>query len=279
MFGYITVNEDELKIKDFKRYRSYYCGLCKTLKDRYGIKGQATLSFDMTFLVILLTGLYEPATLSIDGSCALHPFKKHEVRKNDFSEYVADMNIILSYYKCKDDWDDEKKIMRYAASGILSGSMKKIRAKYPQKADFIYTKLQEIRACEKRKDPAVDSAAGLFGEIMAEIFLWKKDEWKNELYQMGFFLGKFIYLLDAYDDMEADAKHGSYNVFLLQNKSEDEIRIYAKDVLTMMAGQCARAFERLPVIEEQDILRNILYSGIWTKYYGKDNKKDGHKSI
>ena len=60
MFGYISINKAEMKFKDYDVYHSYYCGLCKVLKECYGRRGQVTLSFDMTFLVILLTGLYEP---------------------------------------------------------------------------------------------------------------------------------------------------------------------------------------------------------------------------
>ncbi len=62
MFGYISINKAEMKFKDYDVYHSYYCGLCKVLKECYGRRGQVTLSFDMTFLVILLTGLYEPDT-------------------------------------------------------------------------------------------------------------------------------------------------------------------------------------------------------------------------
>ena len=49
MFGYVTVCEPELKVKDLKKYRAYYCGLCRTLKEDYGFMGQMTLTYDMTF--------------------------------------------------------------------------------------------------------------------------------------------------------------------------------------------------------------------------------------
>ena len=77
MFGYIAINKAEMKFKDYDMYHSYYCGLCKCLKECYGIRGQMTLSFDMTFLIVLLTGLYEPKTQREVVNCIAHPFEKH----------------------------------------------------------------------------------------------------------------------------------------------------------------------------------------------------------
>ncbi len=268
MFGYIVVNEDELKIKDHKKYRAYYCGLCSALKDRFKAAGQLTLSYDMTFLVILLSGLYEPATEELTERCVPHPATKHRVLRNEFSDYVAGMNILLSYYKCKDDWDDEKKVTSLAAMKGLEKAMSLVRSQFPDKSLFIERKLREIRACEKRKETNLDIPAGLFGEIMAEIFTRFRDEWHNDLWQTGFYLGKFIYLLDAFDDMEEDRKTGNYNVFLLREASENQdYNLNVEEILTMMISECCRAFERLPIIENLDILRNILYSGLWSKYY------------
>ena len=100
MFGYIVVNKPEMKFREFDVYQSYYCGLCKSLKDNYGKMGQITLSYDMTFLALLLTSLYEPETVSGYRRCAVHPAKKHFYRQNEFTDYAADMNILLSSAGC-----------------------------------------------------------------------------------------------------------------------------------------------------------------------------------
>ncbi len=102
MFGYISINKAEMKFKDYDVYHSYYCGLCKVLKECYGRRGQVTLSFDMTFLVILLTGLYEPDTKTEMVRCIAHPMQKHAAKTNEFTEYAAAINMLLSYYKCED---------------------------------------------------------------------------------------------------------------------------------------------------------------------------------
>ena len=109
MFGYVNINKPELKIKDFERYHSYYCGLCRTLKKRHGRSGQITLTYDMTFLIILLTSLYEPETVVEKHGCVIHPVKKHTMRMNEVTAYASDMNIALSYHHFRDDWMDEKK--------------------------------------------------------------------------------------------------------------------------------------------------------------------------
>ena len=104
---------------------------------------------------------------------------------------------------------------------------------------------------------------------MGEILACRKDEWEDDLRRMGFFLGKFIYLMDAYEDMEKDEKDGNYNVFLLHRKklSDDEaFEQEAYQILQMMMAECSRIFEKLPILEHAEILRNILYSGVWCRY-------------
>ena len=103
MFGYVVMNKPEIKFKDFDMYRSFYCGLCRELKERYGLSGQITLTYDMTFVILLLSGLYEPPTKKGSTRCIVHPVRRQPVRKNAITEYAADMNIFLTYYKCKDD--------------------------------------------------------------------------------------------------------------------------------------------------------------------------------
>ena len=115
----------------------------------------------------------------------------------------------------------------------------------------------------------MDLASGCFGEIMGEILAYRRDEWEEQLRRMGFFLGKFIYLMDAYEDMEKDAKSGSYNVFLLQKEEMADEAAFEKeayDILKLMMAECSRTFEQLPIIENTEILRNILYSGVWCRY-------------
>ena len=108
MFGYVTAYKPEMKMKDFYKYKAYYCGLCHVLEERHGLRGQVTLTYDMTFLVTLLTSLYEPETVHEKHRCMVHPLKEHDMLFNEITEYAADMNIVLTYYHFLDDWKDEK---------------------------------------------------------------------------------------------------------------------------------------------------------------------------
>lgn len=283
MFGYIVINQGEMKFKDFDVYHSYYCGLCKSLKELGGKKAQLTLSYDMTFLVMLLTALYEPKTQKKLVRCEAHPTKKHLERKNIFSDYCADMNLILTYYKCMDDWMDEKKRSKLIFSRLLRKQIKELRMTYGEKIKKIQDALKEIREGEKRKESNPDQMAGLFGTVMGELFVWQEDEWKDTLYRMGFFLGKFIYLMDAYEDIEEDSKKGNYNPFLVEKEKEDSWQPFfgqkdfdekCEQMLRMMMAECSRAFETLPILQYGDILRNILYSGVWTRFEMTKQKRE-----
>ena len=278
MFGYVVLNKPEIKFKDFDLYRSFYCGLCRELKDRYGISGQISLTYDMTFVVILLSALYEPPTQKGETRCIIHPVRKQPVRRNEATEYAADMNVLLTYYKCRDDWDDEKKVTAWGYSRILQGKVQKLDETYQEKSRQIQKYLAKLSEMEKAGEKDIDKMSGCFGKIMEEILAWKSDEWESALRRMGFFLGKFIYLLDAYDDVEEDVKNKNYNPFSEQYIMEtfDE---QVRQLLIMMMAQTCREFEKLPIIEYTDILRNILYSGVWVRFemIHKQRKEAGEK--
>ena len=272
MFGYISINKAEMKFKDYDVYHSYYCGLCKVLKECYGRRGQVTLSFDMTFLVILLTGLYEPDTKTEMVRCIAHPMQKHAAKTNEFTEYAAAINMLLSYYKCEDDWADEHRKKAFVAAKLLHSKIKKIEKLYPVKCKVISENLAQISKYEAENEQNLDLMPGLFGNIMAEIFAYRHDEWESSLRKIGFFLGKFIYLMDAYDDVEDDVKKGNYNPFAkdyIIKGFDDRI----KNMLLLMMAETCREFEKLPIIKYADILRNILYSGVWCRFESISRKR------
>ena len=265
MFGYVVMNKPEIRFKDFDLYRSFYCGLCRELREKYGISGQITLTYDMTFVVVLLSALYEPLTQKGTTRCVIHPVCKQPVRKNAATEYGADMNVLLTYYKCMDDWEDEKKFAALGYGKILQRKNNQLSYRYPEKAEKIRKLLEELSQMEKAGETDIDKMSGCFGRIMEEIFAWKTDVWEGSLRRMGFYLGKFIYILDAYDDVEKDVKNGNYNPFAekyIMKGFNEQVR----QLLIMMMAQTCREFEKLPIIKYTDILRNILYSGVWCRF-------------
>ena len=277
MFGYISVNKAEMKFKEFDIYQSYYCGICRDLKRKYGICGQISLSYDMTFLAILLTGLYEPATACGSCKCIVHPFENHATRNNIFTEYAADMNVLFAYYKCQDDWEDEKKILKYAYGKLLEGKTGKLKAIYADKMRTIDLLMQDFSDAEKESGTDIDALTGLFGRVMAEMVVAKEDEWAESLRRLGFFLGKFIYLCDAYEDVEDDIKKGTPNPLKTRYASPD-FEEECRTILTMMISECCKEFEKLPILENVEILRNILYSGVWGRYEAVREKRQQNQT-
>lgn len=268
MFGYITVDPAELKGKDFERYRAYYCGVCRDLKTAGGEKARPTLTYDMTFLAILLTALYEGEAEPKPFRCALHPLQKRTAIQNAYTAYAADMNLLLVYHNLMDDWLDDHSAPSLAAARVLRRTYLKKAAAYPRQTTAIRRYLRALHDTEAARDPSIDRAAGETGTLMAEIFVYREDVWADELRALGFYLGKFIYLMDAWDDCEKDAKSGAYNPFFTLALNPDREQEIAQ-ILTMQAAEASRAFEHLPVLQEVDILRNILYAGIWVKYRKK----------
>lgn len=265
MFGYVTALEPEMKVKDFRKYKAYYCGLCNMLKTKYGNLGQLTLTYDMTFAIVLLTSLYESDTADSRKRCKVHPIKKQTLLQNEITEYAADMNLLLAYYHMVDDWKDEKKTGALLVCHMLHGRVKKVIEKYPRQSRVIRKELKALSLCEKNNEMDIDLPAGCFGRLMEELFVYKKDVWEQRLRTMGFFLGKFIYIMDAYDDLGKDMEKGNYNP-LRRIASEDNYEEKIREILCMMMGECTAAFESLPCVLDIDILRNILYDGVWVRY-------------
>ncbi len=264
MFGRVVVNKSELKFREFDTYRSYYCGLCRALKDE-GLLCSLSLNFDMTFLAILLNSLYESKIIENKCRCICHMCKKHDETKDSFSPYLAHMTILLSYYKCIDDFKDDKNIIKYIYSLYLKPKFKKTSRLYPEKAESIKKHLNDLSKIETGNN--FEECANLFGHITAVIFTPKDDIWQDILYRMGFFLGKFIYLADAYEDLEEDIKKNRPNP-LKEMSNMDDFDKEMKIILNMLAAECAREFDSLPLERNTEILKNIIYAGIWSKLEG-----------
>lgn len=275
MFGYVVINQAEMKFREYDVYHGYYCGLCQSLKEKYGARGQMTLTYDMTFVAMLLTGLYEPVTKDYMVRCVAHPVHKHRVFTNEFTEYAADMNILLSYEKNCDDWADERKLTKRAFAKLLKKADRQVAEKYPEKTEKILQCLTKIYACEKKNELDIDKMSGYYGEVMSEILAYQQDVWEGILRKMGFYLGKFIYLMDAFEDVEEDIKKDLYNPLKKRfRQSPDTFNDQCKEILMMMMAECSKEFEKLPILENVEILRNILYSGVWYRYQQVVNERN-----
>ncbi len=265
MFGYIVIGKPELKFKEYDIYRGYYCGLCRSLKKQFSQSARLSLNYDLTFLGLMLSSLYEPETTTHLERCALHPLKKQIKYENECIDYASQMSIVLSYLKCEDDWLDEKKISRRLYGQLLKNDYNQIKREMPDKIEQIEVALQKMQALEKKEQPNLDALVNLFGQVMGLVFSYRQDEWQSDLYTFGEALGKFIYLLDAYDDLEKDIEAKRFNP-LIERSKQPEFEENCHHLLEMMIAKASEIFEYLPIVENADIIRNILYNGVWSRY-------------
>lgn len=271
MFGFVQANIDELNTEQKPRYRQYYCGVCHSLGQNHGFVARLGLTYDMTFLAMLLSSLYEPQETQHTARCVVHPIKEHSFVKNEFIDYAADMTVALVYFKCIDDWNDDKDVKAKAYSALLASSYSKIKEKYPRQCGIIEKELSVLSEIECKNETNPDAAANSFGRLMADLFVVKDDIWKGYLSEIGYNLGRYIYLADAAIDLEDDIKKGSYNP--LKTIAKDAQSVY--DTLQLVLGYASQSFETLPLVQDIEILRNIIYSGIWSKYARHlDTKKE-----
>lgn len=271
MFGYIAPNLSELDETQRLRYRSVYCGLCQILRRRYGFSGSLTLSNDLTFLALLLNALYEPDERTGLERCIVHPVKSHRFVISEPFEYAADMNIALAYYKCMDNWVDEKNILSRGEAVLLKNAYLGISKNYPKQCGAIEGWISEIREIETVWCDGIDAPVNSTGRLLSELFCWKDDFWSDSLKEIGDGLGRFIYMMDAYEDLPRDVRRKNFNPLIAYQSSEN-FEVMCRDALMMMVADCTQAFEKLPIVKDADILRNILYSGVWNRY-GQIQKK------
>lgn len=170
MFGYININQKIMTEENRKAYQAYYCGLCQRLKSNCGAKGQMLLNYDMTFLIVLLTGLYELTNESSEITCALHPTRKRQVWINEATDYAADMNLIVAYHNLIDDWKDEKAYTKKAFAKMLDKDYARVIEKYPRQVHAVEEFMRKTDEVEARGETNLDVVAGLTEEMLGEIF-------------------------------------------------------------------------------------------------------------
>ena len=272
MFGYVIGNWGELTVPQQERYRAVYCGICRDIRTQSCQLARLGLSYDMAFLALLLMSLYEPEETAGNKACNLHPIKERAWVDNDCIRYSADMNVALAYYNFLDDWEDDRKLSAGILSKVLRKRFPDIAARYPRQCGAIQESLKRLAQLEQANCPNPDEPAAAFGDLMAELLAWREDFWAPTLREMGRSLGRFIYLMDAVLDYEKDLKKGSYNPFIAMGTGNDPEKWEEYLVLTM--GRCAESYERLPLVQDKALLDNILYSGVWVAYRGKDKKED-----
>jgi len=273
MFGYVMPYKMELKVRDYEKFKAYYCGLCHTIKDQYGNIPRVTLNYDMTFLAILLDSLNENPLASKQIICTLHPLsKKLIIIDNEPLKYAAQCNIVLTYYKLIDNINDDNSLKSKLAVKVLKKHIKDNALN-----NYIKDSLNKLYKMEKEAyNYNIDEISHCFADLTAYIisdYVKNNDELKEKLYWLGYNLGKWIYIIDAWDDLEKDMQNKKFNLInALYNKdnlSFQELTRKVKEnidfILTSCAYSCFTSLKNLPIKKNQELLYNILELGLLEK--------------
>ncbi len=272
MFGYIKINKMDLTFREYENYRGYYCGLCKSLKDNHGEISRLSLNYDITFLIVLLSSVYNPKSDVLNEGCITNPFKKKKKIINEVTEYASCMNVLLTYYKLEDNLNDDNKLKDKLVFNIYKNKLKTAYEKYPKKAEYIKLQLETLHNLEKEKSTNIDLVSNTFAKIMAEIFAYKNDENEKFLRNIGFNIGKYIYILDAYEDLEKDYKKNRYNPFIDYINKKEELVETVEELLNISLSILSKNLDSLNLKNNVSIIENIVYSGMYLKYKSILNK-------
>lgn len=274
MFGYVMADGTQLSEPEKARYSGCYCGLCRRLGRQCGQRSRLTLTYDLTFLVLLLNSLYGGEETETNSRCLPHPLKRHPGWYSQWTDYGAWMNLALTYYKCIDDWQDDRKWSARLAAWALRRKKRQAERRYPRQCTAIRAELDALSALEREGIYDPDQAAASFGRLMAALFVWDEaDPYAGDLAQLGFYLGEFIYLLDARLDLAEDLEQERYNPLITLANPDLE------PVLTLLLSRATAAAERLPLQKDKHIIDNILYSGVWLKYQSWKAKREDENHV
>lgn len=268
MFGYVRINKMDLTFREYEHYKAYYCGLCKYLKRNHTELSRLTINYDITFLIVLLSSIYQPSAQVFHEKCIVDPVKKKKHIINDITEYAASMNILLAYYKLEDDVNDEGGIKSRLARRVYKKSFKTAYDKYPKKADFIKKCLGELRYLEEDQSSSIDQTSNCFARLLEEIFDYKDDDYRDRLRKVGFNIGKYIYIMDAYEDLDEDLKKGRYNPFTSYKDDREALKARVDKLIGMTLSRLEEAILDLDIEVNKSIIDNIIYSGVYLRYKG-----------
>ena len=264
MFGYVKAYKDEMRVKEYDAFRAYYCGLCKTLKKEYGFSARLGLNYDSVFLALLLSSVTQIPLTCTAQRCIVSPFKKKPIADtNPCLSYSAGVMVILALLKLEDDVRDEKSVKSLFCLLALWRARRRVLKQYKPLYVQCKEQIKALSRLEQERCSSTDALADTFATMMQHVFTPDFIDDQNTrriLGHIGYLLGRFIYILDAYEDIEQDKKKHCFNVFLAQQTPPDKEAL--RNLLTLTLSSVASSYELLNVTLNKPILDNILYLGL-----------------
>lgn len=275
MLGYVTIEKNELKIREYDIYRGYYCGVCKSIGARYGQLPRMILSYDAAFLAMVHASLSPGEDAPDREHCLIHPIKKNPVLSGLAVDYAGDVMILLAWHKLMDDVRDERKFSSLLGLLPLLRAFRRIRKTMPALSGRTKDHLDRLSALEKAKCASLDETADCFAKILEDVMSEgpgaTSESSRRVLARLGYHLGKWIYLMDAWEDLEGNLKSGAYNPLVCRygyqsaespEEFKDRIRESCRWNLMVSLEETAKAADLLDIQKNRSIIENIVYMGL-----------------
>lgn len=270
MFGYLQVQKSELLVREFEAYKAVYCGLCKQMGKDYSFLTRLSLSYDCTFYAMLLLSLERACSGFEKGRCKFNPLKKCKFAKCDSDCYskASAFSVISAYYKLKDDLMDSGFLKKLAVRFVLpffGHWHKKAAKRYPQLETLVADMMRAQSEAEQDDSAGIDVAAHPTAHMLGSVLaLEAADETQRRvLYEFGYHIGRWIYLIDAADDLEKDIKKHNFNPF--KNLETEDMQAYQTTVLNQSLARAFDAYNLLTLIDFKGILDNMMLYGFPSK--------------
>lgn len=306
MLGYVRIDKGELKVREYEIYTGYYCGICKYIGREYGQLPRMALSYDAAFLALLLSGIDDTPDAPVQEHCIAHQIQKKTVIRNKAIEYAGDVMLILAWYKLADDIADEGKLYAKGTKLLMHRIFRKLKLKHPDLCQGIRQQLESLTELEKSRCDSIDMAAEAFARIMQIIFtegarhlygetalhircqqpaqkssesvtlsvddMHRATTLNEALSEIGYHLGKWIYLIDAADDIEENIKSGAYNPLLYRfsfDSAAESAPQFRKRIaeplnfnLYMYLSVIGKSLNSLDIKKNKGIIENVIYFGL-----------------
>lgn len=269
MFGYVKPCQPELRVKELTAYKAVYCGLCGQLGHSFGLLARMTLSYDFAFYSMLWWAVHDERPTVEKKRCPFNPLKKRPMcTGGEALEVGADAAAILLYYKLLDNIRDGGVLHKLGYSLLrpfAASARKKAAARRPQHDAVIAQAMQRQTGIEQAGTASIDAACEPTATMLAGMFrLLSGDEMTARvLERLGYFLGRYIYLCDALDDLESDARTGNYNPLLLCCGGDTERAMKrAKTSLNLTTAEAEKILALLPMRDFAPIIENIVTMGL-----------------
>ena len=271
MFGYVLPSRERLSGEEQAAFQAMYCGLCHALREEYGFAASLILNYDLTFLAVLLSPGETPAVRC--RRCAAHPCKgRCAAEKTAALRKAAACSVILAYWQLRDGAADSgglKGLKSRLAARFLRRAYRKAAADCPAFDEATRRQLAVLGELERSRCETLDEPADAFALLLAGVAEELEDERQRRVYrQLLYHMGRWIYLVDAADDLKKDCESGNYNPLLLrygltEGKLTEETKAAFAATLDQSVRQMAAAFELWDFGCWTALLRSTFYEGLY----------------